>query len=63
MLGSMTIAGFLLGYLIDYWFDTQPLFLFALGVFGFIGGMLKVKELIIEPDKQNEADELNHNQW
>jgi ATP synthase protein I len=49
MLTSMIAAGFILGYLVDWWLGTMPWFLLGLGVLGFIGGMLKVYKLLTHP--------------
>ena len=32
------MAGFMLGYAFDIFFDTMPIFLFSFGLLGFIGG-------------------------
>ncbi|MEW5756878.1 MAG: AtpZ/AtpI family protein [Pseudomonadota bacterium] len=50
ILTSMIAAGFLLGFAVDYWLDTKPWFMLALGVLGFIGGLLKVYKLLTHPD-------------
>ncbi len=50
MLTSMIIAGFLLGYWVDVWLQTQPIFLMLLGTLGFIGGILKVYKLLTDPE-------------
>jgi len=50
MLTSMIIAGFLLGYWLDVWLQTQPIFLMLLGALGFIGGILKVYKLLTDPE-------------
>lgn len=50
MLSSMVITGFLLGYALDVWLDTRPLFMFSFGVLGFVGGMLKVYKMLSRPD-------------
>ena len=52
VLSSMVIAGFLLGYLADYMFDTQPVFLMLFGLLGFIGGMMRVKDIVTADSKQ-----------
>jgi ATP synthase protein I len=52
MLTSMIVAGFLLGYLVDIWLDTLPIFMLALGVLGFVGGILKVYRLLNDPNLQ-----------
>jgi len=52
MLTSMIASGFLLGYLLDLYCETQPIFLLLLGGLGFIGGMLKVYRLLTDPGLQ-----------
>ena len=52
MLTSMIVAGFLLGYGLDVWLDTKPIFMLILGVMGFIGGILKVYRLLNDPNLQ-----------
>lgn len=49
MLTSMIAAGFLLGYLVDWWLGTLPWFLLGFGILGFIGGILKVYKLLTHP--------------
>ncbi|MDH5378950.1 MAG: AtpZ/AtpI family protein [Gammaproteobacteria bacterium] len=50
ILSSMTISGFLLGYVTDYFLDTMPLFLLGFGFLGLLGGTLKVYKLLTHPD-------------
>lgn len=52
MLTSMIAAGFLLGYLLDVWLETQPILMLVCGVLGFIGGILKVYRLLTDPKLQ-----------
>jgi ATP synthase protein I len=49
MLTSMIVAGFILGYAVDWWLGTLPWFLLGFGVLGFIGGILKVHKLLTHP--------------
>lgn len=53
ILSSMVIAGFILGFAVDYFLDTTPWFMLALGILGMIGGTLKVYKLMIHPDFNN----------
>lgn len=46
ILSSMVIAGFLLGYAVDKWLDSQPIFILLFGGLGFVGGILKVYTLL-----------------
>lgn len=50
MLTSMVAAGFLLGYAVDWWLNSQPWFMLGLGILGFIGGILKVYKLLTHPE-------------
>lgn len=50
MLTSIVVSGFLLGYAVDVWIDTRPIFMLLLGGLGFVGGFLKVYKLLIHPD-------------
>jgi len=50
MLTSMIVAGFLLGYGLDVWLDTKPVFMLVLGALGFVGGILKVYRLLSDPN-------------
>ncbi len=42
MYTASVIAGFLVGYLLDYLFGTMPLFFLICGVLGFVAGARKV---------------------
>jgi ATP synthase protein I len=50
MLTSMIVSGFLLGYLVDKWLNTLPIFMMIFGCLGFVGGILKVYKLLTNPD-------------
>lgn len=50
MLTSMVVSGFLLGYAMDVWIETKPIFMVLFGGLGFIGGFIKVYKLLIHPD-------------
>ena len=50
MLTSMVVAGFLLGYGLDVWLGTKPIFMLVLGAMGFVGGILKVYRLLNDPN-------------
>ncbi|MEO5573160.1 MAG: AtpZ/AtpI family protein [Gammaproteobacteria bacterium] len=50
MLTSMVLAGGLLGYGVDVWLDTRPIFLLIFGCLGFIGALLKVYKLLSRLD-------------
>ncbi len=50
ILASTAISGFILGYIVDVWLGTVPIFMLAFGGLGFIGGLLKVYKLLTNPD-------------
>lgn len=50
MLTSMIVAGFLLGYAVDTWADTKPVFMLLMGALGLVGGFLKVYKLLSRSD-------------
>ncbi|MFZ5722182.1 MAG: AtpZ/AtpI family protein [Pseudomonadota bacterium] len=52
MLTSMVVAGFLLGYAVDTWADTRPVFMLIMGALGLIGGFLKVYKLLSRADRK-----------
>ncbi len=52
MFTAMVIAGFIVGYALDYIFGTMPIFFLACGVLGFIGGAQKVRLLTKRLDQQ-----------
>lgn len=52
ILTSMVLAGLILGYGLDVWLDTLPLFMFVLGCLGFVGGLLKAYKLLSQPESK-----------
>ena len=51
-ISSMTVAGFILGYVTDYLLGTVPLFLLAFGFLGLLGGFLKAFRFLSLPDRK-----------
>lgn len=47
VLTSMIASGFILGYVVDYVFSTQPIFMLLFGLLGFIGGIIKVYKILM----------------
>lgn len=47
ILTSMIAAGFLLGFGVDYWLQTQPVFMLAGGGLGLVGGFIRLRNLLI----------------
>ena len=52
MLSSTVVAGFLLGYWVDGWLETPPIFMILFGGMGLVGGFLKVYKLMTDPKLQ-----------
>lgn len=50
LLTSSVLVGLLLGYGLDVWLGTLPLFMFILGCLGFVGGILKVYRQLTKPE-------------
>jgi ATP synthase protein I len=46
ILSSMVVAGFLLGYLVDHWLDSRPVFMLVFAGLGAVGGFIKVYKLL-----------------
>lgn len=46
ILTSMIAAGFLLGYAVDTWLDSRPIFMLLFAGLGVVGGFLKVYKLL-----------------
>ncbi len=46
MLTSMAVAGFGLGYFVDYWLDSLPVFMLIFGGLGLVGGIIKVHKVL-----------------
>ncbi len=46
LFASMVLGGFILGYAIDVWIDTNPWFMLGFGFFGLLGGILKAHKLL-----------------
>jgi ATP synthase protein I len=47
ILTSMIAAGFLLGYAVDVWLGTLPVFMLAFGALGLVGGFIRLHKLLI----------------
>ncbi|MEF3193981.1 MAG: AtpZ/AtpI family protein [Halothiobacillaceae bacterium] len=50
MFVSMIASGFIIGYVLDGWLDTRPLFMLIIGGLGLIGGFQKAHQLLRVPD-------------
>lgn len=56
MFASMILSGFIIGYFVDQWLDKTPIFMIVLGVLGFVGGMIRVHEMVSYENKENDDD-------
>ncbi len=56
MFASSVIAGLFLGFMLDSWLDTAPIFMLILGALGFIAGMRNAKKTLLATGR-NESDE------
>lgn len=56
---SMVIAGFIVGYALDYLFGTTPWLFLGCGVLGFVGGMQKVLHLTKRLDSSMAEEKKN----
>ena len=45
-LSASVIAGFGLGFATDVFFETKPIFMMAFGLLGFVGGLMRVYQLL-----------------
>jgi len=56
MFASMILSGFIIGYFVDQWLDKSPIFMLVFAVIGFVGGMIRVHEMISYENKDQESD-------
>jgi len=43
---STVIASFVIGFGLDYLFDTTPIFMILIGMLGFVGGLIRAYEML-----------------
>ncbi len=58
MFASSIIAGFFLGFMLDSWLETAPVFMLTFGALGFVAGMRNAKKTLLasgrdESDKKD----------
>ncbi|MDG4868334.1 AtpZ/AtpI family protein [Guyparkeria sp. 1SP6A2] len=59
MFASSIIAGLLMGYLLDVWLGTAPIFMLAVGALGFVSGMLNARKNLLatgRDDRDKDSD-------
>lgn len=57
MFASSIIAGLLLGYLLDRWLETAPIFMLILGALGFVAGMRNAKKALLITGRDEPRDQ------
>jgi ATP synthase protein I len=57
MFASMILSGFIIGYFVDQWLDKTPIFMLIFAVIGFIGGMIRVHEMISYENKESDKND------
>lgn len=45
-LTAMVVTGFALGYFVDSWLGSKPIFMVILGCLGFVGGVIRAHTLL-----------------
>ncbi len=56
-LAASVIAGLLIGFGLDHWLGTAPIFMMAFGALGFIGGIRNARNsLLTESRDEQEKD-------
>jgi F0F1-type ATP synthase assembly protein I len=59
ILPSGAIGGFGLGWLVDRWLRTSPLFAVMLSLVGAGAGVLEILRILTRAEKRNDTDEPN----
>ena len=59
MFASSIIAGFLLGFMLDSWLETAPIFMLIIGALGFVAGMLNAKKTLLATGRDEPQDEAD----
>lgn len=57
MFTSMVIAGFIVGFAMDYLLGTTPIFMMLCGLLGLIGGSQKVHRLLQNMEKTQHKEQ------
>ncbi|MFN2382009.1 MAG: AtpZ/AtpI family protein [Guyparkeria sp.] len=56
MFASSIIAGLFLGFMLDSWLDTAPIFMLILGALGFVAGMRNAKKMLLATGRDESDD-------
>mgnify|MGYP000753280653 CR=1 FL=1 len=54
ILASMVLSGLILGYLVDSWLGTAPIFMLSLGALGLFGGFRRVHKMVGAKDRESD---------
>jgi ATP synthase protein I len=54
LLASMVLSGLILGYLLDSWLGTTPIFMLGFGALGLFGGFQRVHRLVGAKDGRSD---------
>ena len=54
MFASSVIAGLVIGFALDSWLDTAPIFMLIVGALGFIGGMRNARNSLLATGRDDE---------
>ena len=54
MFASSVIAGLVIGFALDSWLDTAPIFMLIVGALGFVGGMRNARKSLLATGRDEE---------
>jgi len=60
ILPAGAVGGFGLGWLLDRWLHTSPVFALILGLLGAGAGLIDILRILTRAEKRDDADESNH---
>jgi ATP synthase protein I len=52
-MAASVIAGLLIGYGVDRWLGTLPIFMLAVGALGFVGGLMNARRALLIGDRED----------
>ena len=55
-MAASVIAGLLIGYGLDSWLGTMPIFMLAVGALGFVGGLMNARRTLLLSDREHDED-------
>jgi F0F1-type ATP synthase assembly protein I len=59
ILPAGAVGGFGLGWVLDRWLHTSPLFALILGLVGAGAGVIEILRILTRAEKRNDTDESN----